>query len=49
VASGLKNRDVAAALFVSTKTVEAHLARLYRKLKIRSRAELARYMANDQE
>jgi DNA-binding NarL/FixJ family response regulator len=31
---------VAKAAFVSTKTVEANLARVYRKLGIRSRAEL---------
>src|SRR6185436_20907477 len=39
-ASGLTNRDVAATLFISSKTVEANLARIYRKLGIRSRAEL---------
>jgi DNA-binding CsgD family transcriptional regulator len=37
---GLTNREVAAALFVSPKTVEANLARVYRKLNIASRAEL---------
>jgi DNA-binding NarL/FixJ family response regulator len=36
------NRDVAAALFISSKTVEANLARIYRKLGIHSRAELGR-------
>jgi DNA-binding CsgD family transcriptional regulator len=41
-ASGMKNRDIAAALFISPKTVEANLARIYRKLGIRSRAELGR-------
>jgi hypothetical protein len=40
VASGLKNREVAAQLFMSPKTVEATLARVYRKLEIHSRAEL---------
>jgi DNA-binding CsgD family transcriptional regulator len=40
-ASGLRNREIAAALFVSPKTVEANLARVYRKLGVRSRAELA--------
>jgi len=40
-ASGLKNREIAAALFVSPKTVEANLARVYRKLGVHSRAELA--------
>ncbi|WP_068186696.1 LuxR family transcriptional regulator [Mycobacterium sp. UM_CSW] len=39
-ASGMINRDIAAALFVSTKTVEVNLSRAYRKLNIRSRAEL---------
>ena len=42
VATGMTNRDVAAALFVSPKTVEAHLGRIYRKLGIRRRVELAR-------
>lgn len=40
VATGLTNREVAAQLFMSPKTVEATLARAYRKLGIRSRAEL---------
>jgi DNA-binding CsgD family transcriptional regulator len=39
-ASGLKNREIAERLFVSPKTVEANLARAYRKLGVRSRAEL---------
>jgi len=39
-ADGLTNREVAAQLFMSPKTVEANLARVYRKLGIRSRAEL---------
>jgi ATP/maltotriose-dependent transcriptional regulator MalT len=39
-ATGMTNRDVAAALFISPKTVEANLARVYRKLGIHSRAEL---------
>jgi len=39
-ASGLTNRQVAAQLFMSPKTVEANLARVYSKLGIRSRAEL---------
>jgi DNA-binding CsgD family transcriptional regulator len=43
-ASGMTNRDVAAMLFISAKTVEATLARVYRKLGIRSRAELGRHM-----
>ena len=43
-ASGLTNREIAAALFVSPKTVEANLARAYRKLEISSRAELGARM-----
>ena len=41
VAEGLSNVEVSAALFVSRKTVEAHLTRVYRKLGVRSRTELA--------
>ena len=43
-ATGMTNRDVATALFISPKTVEANLARIYGKLGIRSRAELGRHM-----
>jgi len=45
-ASGLTNRQVAARLFMSPKTVEANLARVYRKLGIRSRAELGARLAS---
>jgi DNA-binding CsgD family transcriptional regulator len=45
-ATGMTNRDVAAALFISPKTVEANLARIYRKLGIRSRAELGQHMSH---
>ncbi|TAJ99312.1 MAG: LuxR family transcriptional regulator [Chloroflexota bacterium] len=44
-ASGMTNREVADRLSLSPKTVEAHLARTYAKLGIRSRAELGRLMA----
>lgn len=40
-AEGKTNREVAEALFVSQKTVEANLSRAYRKLGIRSRRQLA--------
>jgi DNA-binding CsgD family transcriptional regulator len=40
IVAGMTNREVAKAAFMSTKTVEANLARVYRKLGIRSRAEL---------
>jgi DNA-binding CsgD family transcriptional regulator len=43
--SGLTNREVAATLYLSPKTVEVHLGRAYRKLGIRSRAELGAEMA----
>ncbi|MEX2253782.1 MAG: helix-turn-helix transcriptional regulator, partial [Thermoleophilaceae bacterium] len=42
VAEGRTNREVAQALFVSVHTVEANLKRIYRKLDVRSRTELAR-------
>lgn len=44
-ATGLSNREVATALSVSPKTVEANLSRVYRKLGINSRAELGARMA----
>jgi DNA-binding CsgD family transcriptional regulator len=40
----MTNREVAEAAFLSPKTVEANLARAYRKLGIRSRAELGAKM-----
>jgi DNA-binding CsgD family transcriptional regulator len=46
-ASGMTNRDIAAALYISPKTVEANLARVYRKLGIRTRAELGRHIGTD--
>jgi DNA-binding CsgD family transcriptional regulator len=42
IATGRSNAELAAALFLSSKTVEAHLTRIYRKLHIRSRTDLAR-------
>jgi ATP/maltotriose-dependent transcriptional regulator MalT len=41
-ATGTTNHDIASALFISAKTVEVHLSRIYRKLGIRSRVELGR-------
>jgi DNA-binding CsgD family transcriptional regulator len=46
VAEGGTNREVATALFVSVHTVEANLTRVYAKLGVRSRAELAHRLAN---
>lgn len=45
VAGGLSNKDAAAALFVSVKTVDTHLQSIYRKLGLASRTELAVLMA----
>ena len=41
VADGHTNREVADALFMSPGTVQANLKRIYRKLDVRSRTELA--------
>jgi DNA-binding NarL/FixJ family response regulator len=43
VARGHSNRDVAEALFLSPRTVERHLANLYRKLRVHNRAEAVRH------
>jgi DNA-binding CsgD family transcriptional regulator len=40
-AGGATNKEIAGALFMSVKTVEANLSRVYRKLDVRSRTELA--------
>ena len=45
VAEGRTNRDVAAALFLTEHSVETALTRVYRKLGVRSRAELTRLLA----
>lgn len=48
VARGLSNREVAAALVVSERAVEANLTRIYEKLGIRSRTALARRVASEE-
>jgi DNA-binding CsgD family transcriptional regulator len=40
-AQGLTNREIAQALFITTKTAKAHLIRAYRKLEITRRGQLA--------
>ncbi|MEU3176585.1 helix-turn-helix transcriptional regulator, partial [Streptomyces sp. NPDC007000] len=45
VMEGATNREIAARLFVSVKTVEATLTRVYRKLGIRSRVDIVRLAA----
>jgi DNA-binding CsgD family transcriptional regulator len=49
VAEGATNREAGAKLFLSPKTVEAHLGRIYRKLGVRSRTELARRITASEE
>jgi DNA-binding CsgD family transcriptional regulator len=45
VAQGRSNKEVSAELFVTVKTVERNLSRIYEKLGVRSRTELARQYA----
>jgi DNA-binding CsgD family transcriptional regulator len=45
-AEGMSNREIASSLFVTIKTVETHLGRVYRKLDISSRAELPAKLAD---
>jgi DNA-binding CsgD family transcriptional regulator len=42
IARGATNREAAAVLFVSVRTIETHVASIYRKLGVRTRAELRR-------
>ena len=42
VGTGMTNSEVAVAMYVNVRTVESHLGRIYRKLDVRSRTELAR-------
>jgi DNA-binding CsgD family transcriptional regulator len=46
-AQGLKNRDIAEALFVTLKTVEVHLGHTYAKLDIKGRSQLAAALERD--
>jgi DNA-binding CsgD family transcriptional regulator len=48
-ARGRTNQEIAAELFVSVKTVESNLTRVYTKLGVRSRAELAARLAGNLE
>ena len=47
VALGLRNREVAERLYMSVRTVEANLSRVYAKLGVRSRTELAGRLKGD--
>jgi DNA-binding CsgD family transcriptional regulator len=48
VANGRTNREVATELYITPRTVEGTLSRVYAKLGLRSRTELARYWASRQ-
>jgi DNA-binding CsgD family transcriptional regulator len=45
VRSGATNREIASALYLSVKAVEAHLSRLYRRMGVRSRIDLLRALS----
>ncbi len=46
VSDGLANKDIAAKLFISPRTVQTHLSHIYRKLGIASRVQLAQQAAH---
>ena len=48
VAAGASNRDIAQWRSISTKTVEAHLSHIYRKLGVRCRVDLTRLVAEEE-
>jgi DNA-binding CsgD family transcriptional regulator len=47
VAGGATNREAAAALYLSPRTVEHHLRMAYRKLGVRSRTEMTGHFGAD--
>jgi len=46
VAEGRRNKEIAGALFMSVRTVEFHLTRVFIKLGVRSRGELSARLAS---
>jgi DNA-binding CsgD family transcriptional regulator len=46
-AAGQSNAEIAAALFITTKTVEKHLSAAYRKLGVGSRSQVGAALAGD--
>ena len=49
VATGLSNQEIATTLYMSTRSVESHLTKVYRELGIRSRSQLATALATTRE
>jgi DNA-binding CsgD family transcriptional regulator len=49
VSEGRTNREIAASLFITVKAVEANLTRIYAKLEVRSRTELALRLGAQQQ
>jgi DNA-binding CsgD family transcriptional regulator len=45
IAAGATSQETAAALFISVRTVDTHVASIYRKLGVRSRSELRRTLS----
>lgn len=48
VNGGMSNREVGATLYVTPKTVEAHLSRIYRKLGVRTRKEMREHLTREE-
>lgn len=47
-AAGQTSREIARRLYITQKTVEGHLARVFRKLRIDSRAQLPAALSREQ-
>jgi DNA-binding NarL/FixJ family response regulator len=48
-AEGMSNKEIASSLFVTPKTVGTQLSRIYRKVGVRSRTELARHISRQDD
>ena len=49
VRQGLTNRQICAELVISERTVDAHVCKILKKLGLRSRAQIAAWVAGQQE